>query len=86
MFEGITREATKAISREREALDTMRGVGVTREGLGLSKEPPVIGILEDLIEAAKNLDLGAVKHYIKEVDIVPVREELLEVLESLEAS
>ena len=82
MMEGIIRVATKAISRERQALNAMAESGVTREGLGLSKEPPVIGILEDLIEAAKNLDLGAVKHYIKEVDIVPVREELLESLET----
>ncbi|GAG09789.1 unnamed protein product, partial [marine sediment metagenome] len=47
-YEAIINVAEEALSRERYALEAMKRYGVTREGLGLSKEPAVCGTLEDI--------------------------------------
>ena len=82
MIESIIKVASKALSRERYALEVMKGYGVTREGLGLSKEPAVCGLLEDIIEAANNRNLVAVRRLVECIDIDQVKEELLETLEA----
>lgn len=79
-YEGVIRVAEKAISRERQALGAMKEYGVTRGGLGLSKEPAICRVLEGIIEAAKNMDLDKVRELIEEIDIDTVKEELLEML------
>ena len=81
MIESIIKVAAKALSRERYALEVMKGYGVTREGIGLSEEPAVCGILKGIIEAAKERDLAAVRRLIEDIDIDQVKEELLETLE-----
>ncbi len=81
-FEGVIRVATKAISRERQALDAKREYGTTPEGLGLTKEPAICRILYDIIEAAKNMNLTTMRILIEDVDIDPIKEELLEMLEA----
>uniref|UniRef100_A0A6M3MG71 Uncharacterized protein n=1 Tax=viral metagenome TaxID=1070528 RepID=A0A6M3MG71_9ZZZZ len=80
MIKSIIRVASEALSRERYALEVMKEYGVTREGIGLSKEPAVCGLLEDIIEAAEGMDLVAVRRLIEGIDIDQVREELLEIL------
>lgn len=73
-YERIIAVAEKALSRELSALEAMKRYGVTREGLGLSKEPAVCRILRDIINAAKNSE-PTVKALIKDVDIATVRKE-----------
>lgn len=75
-YEAVIAIAEKAVSREEYALEVMEGYGVTREGLGLSKEPPICRILEDIIEAARSRNLDVMKSLLENVDIPQVRESL----------
>jgi len=81
-YEAIINVAEEALSRERYALEVMKRYGVTREGLGLSKEPAVCGTLEDIIEAARGRNLNAVEALIGDIDITQVKEKLLQALSS----
>lgn len=75
-YEAVIAVAEKAICREEYALESMKKYGVTREGLGLSKKPPICRTLESIIEAAGSRNLEAVKSLIEDVDIPQVRESL----------
>lgn len=77
-YEAIIDVAEEALSRERCALEAMKKYGVTREGLGLSKEPAVCGTLEDIIEAARSRNFDAVEVLIGNIDIPQVKEKLLQ--------
>ena len=81
-YEEIIDVAEEALSRERYALEAMKRYGVTREGLGLSKEPAVCGTLEDIIEAARSPNFDWVEVLIGDIDIPQVKEKLLHALSS----
>jgi len=83
VYEAIVDVAEEALSRERYALEAMKRYGVTREGLGLSKEPAICGTLEDIIEAARGQNLDAVESLIRDIDIPQVKEKLSQQLEIL---
>ncbi len=83
VYEAIIDVAEEALSRERYALEAMKKYGVTREGLGLSKEPAVCGTLEDIIEAAGSRNSDAVESLIEDIDIPQVKEKLLQQLKIL---
>ena len=78
-YEAIIDVAEEAISRERYALEAMERYGVTREGLGLSKEPAVCGMLKDIIEAARSRDFDW-EVLIGDIDIPQVKEKLEDAL------
>jgi len=77
-YEAIIDAAEEALSRERYALEAMKRYGVTREGLGLSKEPAVCGTLENIIEAARGRNFDEVEVLIEDIDIPQVKEKLLQ--------
>jgi len=79
-YEAIIDVAEEALSRERYAREAMKKYGVTREALGLSKEPAVCGTLEDIIEAARGRNFEAVEVLIGDIDIPQVKEKLLQAL------
>lgn len=83
VYEAIVDVAEEALSRERYALEAMKRYGVTREGLGLSKEPAVCRTLEDIIEAARGRNFDAVESLMEDIDIPQVREKLLQQLKIL---
>lgn len=75
-YEAVIAVAEKAVGREEYALEAMERYGVTREGLGLSKEPPLCRTLKGIIEAAGSRNLDVMKSLIRDVDIPQVRESL----------
>ena len=79
-YEAIIDVAEEALSRERHALEAMKKYGVTREGLGLTKDPAVCRTLENIIEAARDRNFDAVESLIEDIDIPQVEEKLLQVL------